>query len=52
VYRTIRQMDDEYLDKFTVRGQYGTGMIDEKSVMGFREEKDITPDSSRLLFCR
>jgi len=45
VYRTIRQMDDEYLDKFTVRGQYGTGMIDEKSVMGFREEKDITPDS-------
>jgi glucose-6-phosphate 1-dehydrogenase len=45
VFRTIRQMDDEYIDRFMVRGQYAAGVIDEENVSGYREEKDIPPTS-------
>lgn len=46
VFRTIRQMDAEYIDRFMVRGQYGAGAINEKNVAGYREEKDISPVSN------
>ncbi len=45
VYRTVRVMDEDYIDKFTVRGQYGNGEIDSLKVPSYREEKDIAPDS-------
>jgi glucose-6-phosphate 1-dehydrogenase len=45
VYRTIRSMDEEYLDRFTVRGQYGEGEADESAVPPYRKEKDIAADS-------
>jgi glucose-6-phosphate 1-dehydrogenase len=50
IYRTIRSMDDEYIDKFTVRGQYGPGKIDGEEVRGYREEKDISEDSNTPTF--
>jgi glucose-6-phosphate 1-dehydrogenase len=46
VYRTIRPMDDEYIDRFTVRGQYGPGIINGEKVVGYNNEKDIPPDSN------
>ncbi|HDH51376.1 MAG TPA: glucose-6-phosphate dehydrogenase [Nitrospirae bacterium] len=45
VYDTIRPMDAEYIDSFTVRGQYGNGTINNREVPGFREEKDIPSGS-------
>ncbi len=50
VYKTIRTMDDEYIDRFTVRGQYGSGEINGREVPGYREEKDINPDSDTPTF--
>jgi len=31
VYKTIRGMDDEYIDRFTVPGQYGNGKISQRA---------------------
>jgi glucose-6-phosphate 1-dehydrogenase len=45
VYRTLRVMDEDYIDRFTVRGQYGNGKIDSLKVPSYREEKNIAPDS-------
>ena len=45
VYNTIRSMDEEYIDRFTVRGQYDEGLVNDKKVAGYRQEKDIPPDS-------
>jgi glucose-6-phosphate 1-dehydrogenase len=50
VYRTVRLMDAEYIDQFTVRGQYGAGQIDWIKVPSYREEKDIAPDSNTATF--
>jgi glucose-6-phosphate 1-dehydrogenase len=45
IFRSIRQMDAEYIDKFTVRGQYAPGKIGDQTVPGYREEKDVSPAS-------
>jgi len=45
VYRTIRLMDESYIDRFTVRGQYGAGIIDGKEAPSYRDENNISPDS-------
>jgi len=50
VYNTVRPMDEEYIDTFTVRGQYGPGRINQKEVPGYRKEKDVTPDSHTSTF--
>jgi len=50
VYRTVRVMDGEYIDQFTVRGQYGKGQIGGATVRSYREEKDIAPDSTTATF--
>ncbi len=50
VYRTIRSMDEEYIDKCTVRGQYGAGTSTGKEVAGYRNEKDTSPDSNTPTF--
>jgi glucose-6-phosphate 1-dehydrogenase len=50
VLHTIRSIDEEYIDKFTVRGQYGPGVIDGKNMPGYREEKDISPGSNTPTF--
>ncbi|MBI4849306.1 MAG: glucose-6-phosphate dehydrogenase [Nitrospirae bacterium] len=46
VYRTVRQMDNEYIDRFTVRGQYGGGVIHRQKVPAYHEEKDVARDSN------
>jgi glucose-6-phosphate 1-dehydrogenase len=39
-------MDDDYIDKFTVQGQYGAG----KDISGYREEEGVAPDSNTPTF--
>jgi glucose-6-phosphate 1-dehydrogenase len=50
VFHTIREIDDDYIDRFTVRGQYGRGTVNGKGVPGYREEKDVAPDSRTPTF--
>jgi glucose-6-phosphate 1-dehydrogenase len=50
VFRTIRPMDDEYIDRFTIYGQYGPGKIDNADVRGYREEADIRTESNTPTF--
>jgi glucose-6-phosphate 1-dehydrogenase len=50
VYRTVRPMTGEYIDKFTVQGQYGPGNISDKEVPGYRDEEDTGTDSNTPTF--
>ncbi len=45
IFRSVRQMDVEHIDKFTVRGQYGPGKIAGNSVSGYREEPKVSRTS-------
>ena len=45
IFRSIRHMDDEHIDKYTVRGQYGPGKIEGRDVAGYREEANVSPSS-------
>ena len=50
VFHTIRSMDEEYIDRFTVRGQYGPGRIGDREVPGYRQEEGVSPDSNTPTF--
>jgi glucose-6-phosphate 1-dehydrogenase len=50
VYKTIRSMDEAYIDKYTVRGQYGPGTVDGRPAAGYRQESNIAPDSQTPTF--
>ena len=50
IFRSIRLMDSEYVDAFSVRGQYGPGRIGGETVPGYREEKDVAKDSNTPTF--
>jgi glucose-6-phosphate 1-dehydrogenase len=50
VYNTIRLMDHEYIDKYTVRGQYGPGREKGREVPGYRKENNVAPDSNSPTF--
>jgi len=43
-------MSLEEVAKRTIRGQYGPGTIDDKSVPGYREESNVNPQSTRETF--
>jgi glucose-6-phosphate 1-dehydrogenase len=45
VFRSIRPMSVEDVARFTVRGQYGSGVIDGKPVPGYREEPGVNRNS-------
>jgi glucose-6-phosphate 1-dehydrogenase len=46
VFRSIQPMSREYIDRFTVRGQYGPGGINGKDIPGYREEEGVAPESN------
>jgi glucose-6-phosphate 1-dehydrogenase len=50
IFRSIRPFDNTYIDAFTVRGQYGPGKMTGEEVVGYRQEKDVSPDTSRATF--
>lgn len=50
VFRAVRPMDKEYIDKFTVRGQYGPGKVEGKVVPAYREEQKVAADSNTPTF--
>ncbi|HWO40029.1 MAG TPA: hypothetical protein VNO32_65525, partial [Candidatus Acidoferrum sp.] len=46
VFRSIRPMSVEDVARFTVRGQYGPGVLDGKQVPGYRHEPGVNPHST------
>ncbi len=50
VLRAIRPFGLNTLDEFIVRGQYGPGMVDGKSVPGYRDEPGVDPRSKTETF--
>lgn len=46
VLRSIRSMKPEEVAQRAVRGQYGPGTINGQSVIGYREEPGVKPDSA------
>jgi glucose-6-phosphate 1-dehydrogenase len=47
---SIRPFKTDELDSFTVRGQYGPGVIDGREVVGYREEPEVYPQSMTETF--
>lgn len=45
VLQALRPIDLAHFNNYIVRGQYGPGFIDGKSVVGYREEKNVNPKS-------
>jgi glucose-6-phosphate 1-dehydrogenase len=45
VLQSIRPIPEDAPDDWAVRGQYGPGVVDGKSVPGYREEENVAPNS-------
>ena len=50
VLRAMRRFKPEDISHLAVRGQYGSGWIEGKEVPGYREEKDVDPNSNTETF--
>ena len=50
VLRAMRRFKPEEIRTFAVRGQYGAGWVEGKEVPGYREEKNVDPDSNTETF--
>ena len=46
VLHAIRPIDSTGVDQIAVRGQYGPGYVNSRSVPGYRQEKGVAPDST------
>lgn len=46
VLQALRPIDMDNFSKQVVRGQYGPGFVNGESVIGYREEKNVSPTSS------
>jgi glucose-6-phosphate 1-dehydrogenase len=46
VLRSLRQIADYEVEQYTIRAQYDSGMIDNKGVSGYLDEKGVAPDSN------
>jgi len=50
VLRALRPLKDEEIEEYFVRGQYGEGSINGKSVPAYRDEPNVDPDSNTETF--
>ncbi len=46
VLRSIRRITENDVERYTVRGQYGPGMMQGERALGYREEAKVDPNSS------
>ena len=46
VLKAVRRAHEEEVEKFAVRGQYTSGWVWGEEVPGYREEKNVAPDSA------
>ncbi|MBI5096993.1 MAG: glucose-6-phosphate dehydrogenase [Nitrospirae bacterium] len=50
VFRSIRPIPLDRLDEYVVIGQYGSGKVNGKDVVGYREESGVSPKSETPTF--
>jgi glucose-6-phosphate 1-dehydrogenase len=50
VLNALRKFVDDDVHKYAVRGQYGAGWIEGKKVTGYRQEPDVSKDSTKETF--
>jgi len=50
VYKSIRPIDPDRVDTYTVRGQYGAGSAANTTTQGYLKEKDVPADSQTETF--
>jgi len=50
VFRAIRPMDRDYIERFVVRGQYAAGEVKGREVTAYRDEVNVPGDSSTPTF--
>ncbi|MGD0230922.1 MAG: glucose-6-phosphate dehydrogenase [Syntrophorhabdales bacterium] len=50
IVRSIRPMNEAYVDRFVVRGQYGPGVCDGREVPGYRGEANVSSSSTTPSF--
>ena len=50
IFRSISPMDREYIDTFSVPGQYGPGRINGNAIPGYRDEDNVAQDSNMPTF--
>ena len=50
IMRSIRPMDGPYIDRNIVRGQYGRGSVKGVPAAGYREEPNVSPESTAPTF--
>lgn len=46
VLKALRKIEPDKIDSISARGQYSSGWIEGKEVLGYREEKDVDPNSN------
>jgi glucose-6-phosphate 1-dehydrogenase len=50
VLNALRKIDKEEVYEYAVRGQYSEGWMEGEKVMGYRQEKDVDPNSATETF--
>jgi len=50
IMRSVRPLNESYIDKFMVRGQYGPGINGGARMAGYREELNVSPTSTAATF--
>ena len=50
VFQSLRPIKKEDVDKYTVRGQYVESMVRGEKLLGYRNEKGVSPDSKTETF--
>lgn len=50
VLRSVRPLDNDYIARFLVRGQYGPGTVSRKEADGYRQESNVSSTSSTPTF--
>ena len=48
--QAVRPLPEDRIDEFAVRGQYGPGQVLGETVVGYRQESDVDPQSSTETF--
>jgi glucose-6-phosphate 1-dehydrogenase len=51
IFQSIRHMDADHIDNYTVRGQYSAGLIGGEKVSGYRDEEHVSHGSTTPTFC-
>jgi len=50
IFESLRPVKPEEVEKYAVRGQYTESKVKGKKVLGYRQEKDVAPDSMTATF--